>query len=193
MSDDFQLPLKVINFWGGPGSGKSTTATGLFNIMKNLGIEVEYVGEYAKDLTYQQDKMGLDNQLLILAEQDARLRRLVGKVTWAITDSPLPLSIAYITREYTEWLPETVWGAYERYHNHDFLLRRVKGYQTYGRNQTEHEALAKDINVTELFREATDLGEDGVAEDAWILDGSPDAPYQAAHLLGFLPKESWLR
>lgn len=197
MSDDFQLPLKVINLWGGPGSGKSTTAAGLFNIMKNLGLSVELVGEFAKDLTWKKDIESLDNQLFILAHQDDRLRRLSGKVTWAITDSPLPLSLAYITREYQEWLPETVWGAYERYRNYDFLLSRKKPYRTEGRNQTEHEALTLDINITQLFREAVDLevynGAGQLSDDAWMIDGSPDAPYVIADALGFLPKEGWLR
>lgn len=186
-STDFQLPLKVINFWGGPGSGKSTTACGLFNIMKNLGLSVELVSEFAKDLTYQRDLEALGNQLFILGEQDARLRRLVGRVEWAITDSPLPLGLAYCSPEYSEWLPDAMWGAYERYHNHDFLLRRAKRYEMIGRFQTESEALALDITLSDLFREATTHEVGGEEpEDAWEIKGDAVAPHVAAMLLGVL-------
>ena len=40
--------MKVINFFGGPGVGKSTAACDLFVAMKKAGYKVEYVDEYAK-------------------------------------------------------------------------------------------------------------------------------------------------
>ena len=70
-----KLTLKVINLWGEPGAGKSTVAAGLFNLMKLMGEKVELVTEYAKDLTYEKNHVSLQNQLLILATQDNRLRR----------------------------------------------------------------------------------------------------------------------
>ena len=39
----------VVNLIGGPGSGKSTTAAGLFYNLKKLGINCEMALEYAKD------------------------------------------------------------------------------------------------------------------------------------------------
>ena len=62
------LPLKVINLWSGPGGGKSTTAAGLFNIMKHMRLDVELVTEVAKDRVYAKDFQTLGNQLLITAE-----------------------------------------------------------------------------------------------------------------------------
>ena len=44
----------VINLYGGPGCGKSTVSSGLFYKMKSEGYCVEYVSEYAKDLTYEE-------------------------------------------------------------------------------------------------------------------------------------------
>lgn len=166
------LDLKVINLWGAPCVGKSTTAAGLFNAMKMIGVRVELVTEYAKDLTYAKDYGSLENQLILLANQDQRLRRLEGQVDWAITDSPLPLGLAYITPEYEDWLPGAILGAYDRYDNYDFLLRRSKPYQTYGRNQTEAEALALDVTIKDLFERATD-SEDG----RWEVAGDNFAPY----------------
>lgn len=155
MPNKFKLPLRVINLGAGPGAGKSTAACGLFNLMKTLNHEVEYVSEFAKDMTYAKDYGTLENQLVVLAEQDRRLRRLVGHVEWVVTDSPLYLGLAYMTPEYKEWLTPAVWGAYERYDNYNvYLDRGDRRYQTYGRNQTHEEALELDKEIEHLWMAA---------------------------------------
>lgn len=176
------IELTVINLWAGPGAGKSTTAAGLFNLMKTLGLRVELVTEYAKDLTYKRDYGSLRNQLMILAQQDDRLRRLVGQVDFAITDSPLPLGEAYMTPEYEGWLPAAVKAAYSRYTNYDFFVLRDKEYQPYGRNQTESEARALDHVIADIFKKHT--GGVGGGYLAWLVKGNPDAPYAIARKLG---------
>lgn len=150
------LTLRVINLWAAPGVGKSTTAAGLFNLMKANGESVELVTEYAKDMVYEANSVALTNQLLVLASQDHRLRRLEGKATWAITDSPLPLSLIYMTPEYESWLPEAIWGAYDRYLNLDILLHRnpKRGYSEKGRLQTEEESIALDDPISEAYMAA---------------------------------------
>lgn len=152
-----KLPLKVISFAAGPGAGKSTAAAGLFNMMKTLGHRVELVTEFAKDLTYERQMAKLDHQLGVLAEQDWRLRRLVGQgPEWVITDSPLYLGEAYMGPEYGEWLSPALWAAFHRYENYMVLLKRTDehGFQSYGRNQTEDEAKAIDHRVEGLFSRA---------------------------------------
>lgn len=170
-----QLPLKVINLFAGPGAGKSTLAAGLFNLMKNLGYRVELVTEFAKDATYEQATI-LSNQLVVLAEQDRRLRRLVGQVDWVITDSPLPLGAAYMTPEYEEWLVPAIWGAFDRYQNYSVLLKRgpAHPYQQYGRSQTEAEAMALDNVIGHLFDRARDGEEDFSME----VESNAEAPYR---------------
>lgn len=154
------LNLKVINLYCGPGGGKSTLAGGLFNLMKNLGYSVELVPEYAKDLTYEKNFGSLQNQLMILAQQDNRLRRLEGQVEWAITDSPLPLGLAYMTPEYETWLSPAVWGAFHRYQNYNVLIERGdRPYQTYGRTQTQAEAMKLDTIIGHLFDQAVRDGD----------------------------------
>jgi ABC-type oligopeptide transport system ATPase subunit len=87
--------LIIINLWGGPGCGKSTTATGLFSLMKMRGHKVELVTEYAKELTYDNNWDMLTKQELIFPEQYRRQKRLAEQVDYVITDSPLPLNIIY--------------------------------------------------------------------------------------------------
>jgi predicted ATPase len=135
----------VINLIGGPGSGKSTTAAGLFFQMKSMGIRCELVTEYAKELVYDENWADLKRQLHVLAEQDRRQKRLIGKVDFMITDSPILTSIAYTTdiRELfaVEASARSLFGEYK---NINFIIKRVKPYAAYGRGQTEDEAKAKD-------------------------------------------------
>jgi len=176
------LNLKVINLWAAPGIGKSTAAAGLFNLMKARGMNVELVTEAAKDLTYERNFPRLNNQLHVLAEQDLRLRRLEGRVEWAITDSPLPQGLAYITDEYKDWLVAATWGAYDRYNNFDILLQRnpLRPYTTVGRNQTEDESKALDETILSLFNEAVEGDEDYAMQ----VESNVTTPYHILRWIG---------
>lgn len=148
------LPLKVINLWAGPGAGKSTTAAGLFHFMKLKGENVELVGEAAKDATWEGNLSVLDHQLFLLGIQDIRLRRLVGQVEWAITDSPIPLGLLYARQpEYGPWFREASLGAFNRYDNYNVRILRAKAYSTVGRNQDAAQAQALDRAVSYLLEE----------------------------------------
>lgn len=170
--------LTVINLYGGPGSGKSTTAAGLFNLMKHHGLRVELVTEVAKDKTYAGDRKALGNQLLLLGLQEHRQRVLEGEVDWCITDSPLPLGLVYASPEQADLLDPLVYEAMERYDNRHFFIERCKPYATYGRNQTASEALAIDINVRAVY-EAAIMGTYGCD-----IPGDEDAEYAIAGALG---------
>lgn len=145
----------VINLFAGPGAGKSTTAADLFALMKKSGEDVELVTEYAKDLVWDGAPMG--NQLHMLSEQDRRLNRLVGKVRWVVTDSPLLLGLAYIepgSRYDTDIVKNTIRWAFRCYNNVNYLLQRPHGYDPTGRNQgTREEAEAIDMVVHEYLRD----------------------------------------
>lgn len=168
--------LKVINFFAEPAAGKSTAAAGLYNLMKQMGMSVELVSEYAKDLTYEKSYSLLDNQLLILAQQEHRLRRLVGNVEYAITDSPLPLGLAYLSKERDGWMVPTVWAAFDQYKNFNVLMKRPDGraYDPKGRNQTADEAGELKLTVEALFMEAI---EDFPEHPALVLEADFMAPY----------------
>lgn len=133
----------VINLAAGPGAGKSTTAAALFAALKKRNLRVELVTEYAKDLTYEQNFMRLNNQLLILAEQYHRLCRVKDSVDFIVTDSPLFLSRFYGPAELYQ-LTELL---FSEFNNVVFYIARVKPYQTYGRSQTEDEAKALDSRI----------------------------------------------
>lgn len=138
-----------INLYGGPGTGKSTIAAGLFYRMKMKGKKVEYIQEYAKDLTYGKDLVKLSDQLLLLGEQHHRMFRVKGSVNYVIHDSPFIIGMAYAS---DELIPLKEYEAlilqlYHRYtHINIFLERDITEhkYQEYGRSQTLDQAIEKD-------------------------------------------------
>ena len=145
--------MRVINLFAGPGSGKSTTAAGLFHFMKLKDYKVELVTEYAKELTYDKRHDILADQLYVLAKQNRRLERLKGQVDFAITDSPLLLGLIYTRDDYLEeTFNSLVIDLFNTYDNINFYINRVKKYKTYGRNQTELEAIKKDHEIFEMLR-----------------------------------------
>ena len=85
--------MKVLNFYGGAGIGKSTIAADIFSKLKRKGLKTELVGEYAKWLWYQNATDIVQDQLYLFAEQVHRLKTLERYgVEYAVCDSPLPLN-----------------------------------------------------------------------------------------------------
>jgi hypothetical protein len=85
----------VVNLFGGPGCGKSTGAAYVFSRLKEAGVNVELVTEFAKDLTWDKSD-ALNDQLYMFANQFHRLYRCKRSgVDIVVTDSPLLLSNLY--------------------------------------------------------------------------------------------------
>lgn len=148
--------MKVINFFGGPGAGKSTLAAKVFVRMKCERIRVELVPEFVKGLVYSGATFDIENQLYIFTQQERQLRRLIGKVDYAIVDSPLPLSIIYAQGKYAEsWFERAVLDIFGTYTNINFFVRRQWEYEPYGRYQTEDEAMLIDDRVLSFLETRT--------------------------------------
>lgn len=141
----------VVNLYGGPGTGKSTTAAGVFSLLKQHGVNCELVTEYAKDKVWEESFRVFDNQLYVFARQYQRVFRLLGKVGVIVTDSPLLLSL-YYGQGKDETFDKLVVERYKSMRNLDVFLTRVKEYSPIGRMQTEDQA--KEIDV--LLREKLD-------------------------------------
>ena len=159
--------MRVINLYGGPSTGKSTTRANLFGLMKAHHLKVEEAPEYAKDLTYEKNLSALSNQFYVTGGQSYRLTRLEGQVDWCLSDSPLPLGILYVQpdgRFDADWYRSAIWGMFDSFENVNVFLRRVKLYQGYGRSQTEIEARALDERLRVLMAGRIDLEVDGDGE-----------------------------
>lgn len=141
----------VINFFGGPGIGKSTTAAELFVQMKRERMNVELVTEYAKDMVWEERSSIFEDQIYIFAKQNRRLKRLVGKVEFIITDSPLLLGCVYNS---DRDLKNLVVNTFDEYNNINFFLQRnVDNYTEVGRNETLLEAIEKDNQLKAMLKE----------------------------------------
>lgn len=142
--------MKVINLYGGPGSGKSTSSAGLFFLMKTEGYKVELVTEYAKDMVYEKRLNVLEDQIYIFAKQLRRLTRLENTVDYVITDSPLLLGKIY-NNKYQE-LDTLIERVYNEFDNIDIFIKRTKKYQEYGRTQNEEDAKKIDNQILDLLQ-----------------------------------------
>lgn len=151
--------LKVINLYGGPGTGKSTTAAGLFFRMKSIGMNVELVTEFAKDLTYRKSTHVLRDQGYVLAEQHHRLWQCRDQVDFVVTDSPLLLPIVYAdlgdSIYHTIEFRNYVLSLMSSYNNINVFLKRSSNqtYSIIGRQQTQDQAHEIDQKIIDLLNE----------------------------------------
>lgn len=142
----------VINFFGGPGTGKSTQAAMLFAKLKKKGFKVELVTEYAKDMVWQEGFKVLENQLYIFAKQYHRMWRIKDKVDIIVTDSPLIQNLAY-AENMTQTYCNLVIEESNKFDNVNILLQRGKDYKTEGRLQNLEQAIEKDKLIINLLKD----------------------------------------
>lgn len=146
-----QTKTKVINILAGPGCGKSTIAADLFAEMKWQGKEVELVTEFAKDTVWEGHHNLFEDQFYISAMQNRRQERLVNKVNYIITDSPLILCEVYLAETYPREMVQAMLAVFHRYDNFNVVLNRKKAYNPNGRNQDEKGARAIDRSIRDML------------------------------------------
>lgn len=149
----------VLNFYGGPGVGKSTSAAYVYSLLKERGDNAELVREYVKEWAWEGRRINAYDQLYFLGKQLRKESMLYGRVSHVVTDSPVLLGIFY-SRHYSP--PAIARGVavasrayYEQAHadghrHWHVLLQRSKGYNPAGRYQTEAEARALDDGIEEM-------------------------------------------
>lgn len=144
----------IINIFGGPGIGKSTAACAVYYNLKMRGISCEYVPEFAKELVYKNDLETLENQFYVSAVQYERIRALIGKVVYIITDSPVLQGLVYDTQKLYGF-DKVLNDIHDRAHSINILLRRDESmeYSAEGRVQTGGEALWFDKEIENMLRE----------------------------------------
>ena len=144
---------KVVNFFAGPGAGKSTCATGCFAALKRKTINCEYVSEYAKELTWKRSFDTLQDQFHVFGEQHLRQSSMIGKVEFLLTDSPLILSHVYADRNYPQSFHDTVMWAFKQYDNVNFFVKRRATFNQEGRKHTLEQSIEKDSEIELLLIE----------------------------------------
>lgn len=155
----------VVNFFGGPGSGKSTMSGQLFGVMKEQRINVEYVPEFAKELVWE-ESASIDDQLFMLGVQHNRLYRLIGKVDYIICDSPLLLGnyyVQYTNTKFNDGKSLELWRksyrrlamyTFDLYDNMNFFCERGnRKFIQAGRIQNEEESKNIDDRLRFMLKQ----------------------------------------
>jgi len=141
----------VVSLLGGPGIGKSTTAAGVFAMLKTRGVNAELVHEYAKDLTWERAHDKLRYQPYVTAKQMWAIERVRGKVDVIITDTSPLLAFVHGSVRYgaTDAFFAWVIDAHKRLNTLDILLGRnaVIDYQPVGRRESVESAKSIDYSI----------------------------------------------
>ena len=152
---------KIINFFGGPGIGKSTQAAGLHYLMKKNGMSVELTSEFPKTIAWEKNYSAINDQLYITANQHRNISRVYGQVDYIIVDSPILNGLIYKSRYQGTVYPTTFYGEsfdkfildlFHQYDNINILLHRNDaGFQKDGRFQDLEESKRVDKELKELM------------------------------------------
>lgn len=149
----------VINAFGGPGSGKSTSCMDICQQLKKQGYKAEYVMEYAKDLVYDKNEKLLDgspeSQFEVLKEQLKRVDRLYnsGEVDFIVTDSPVLLNEIY-NKSLTDEYDSMVTSLYNDFDNFAYWIERDDSeFQKEGRIHNLEQSQEIDGKIKKVLEE----------------------------------------
>ncbi len=150
----------IINFFGGPGIGKSTTAANAYSYLQAKGYSCELVREFARELVWANRIEDLKDQLYVFAEQNHRQIQLMDKVDYIITDSPIILGLVYRKVHNHPMLQDTLFddfiiSLYNKYNNINFFIKReiVENFEVDGRLQDQSGAIEIDNLLINILNE----------------------------------------
>lgn len=153
---------QIVNLYGGPGTGKSTSAAFIFYLLKSKHKNVELVREYVKDWAWNKYPIASYDQFYFMGKQIRKESMLYNKVETIITDSPVMLNSYYAQKFCPEPIAKGVKEAVLAYyqqaeqdqHKHlHVFLKRSKLYNEKGRFQTEEQAKDIDVGIKDLLKE----------------------------------------
>jgi predicted ATPase len=143
----------VVNFYGGPGSGKTTAAAHLFTILKQKSIDTEIVSEFAKDIVLERNYGALEHQWYVLAHQAYRVMCAYRAMQVTIVDSPILLGPIY-DRDNSKALNDLCLEHHHRYNNLNVLVPRIPSYNhsLNGRVHSLTESIAIDNKIVNYLK-----------------------------------------
>ena len=148
----------IINFFGGPGIGKSTQSSILFTEMKKDHMDVELTFEFPKIVAWEENYSAIKDQFYITANQHRNISRLYNKVKYIIVDSPIILGTvykdfydtepSYPSSFYDDSFDVFILNLFKKYNSLNILLLRDdKTYDENGRFQNIDEAKEIDKQI----------------------------------------------
>lgn len=146
--------IRRINIWGGPSTGKSTVAAGLFSQLKVKGLSVELVPEYIKQWAYEGKQPKSFDRVFLCANQMHSENRLLPYVDLIVSDSPLLLIGAYGGGvAYLQSLIDLAKAFEEQYPSLNFFLTRKFEYKKEGRFQEATEVTDLDKLIWQTMKD----------------------------------------
>lgn len=153
---------KIINFFGGPGVGKSTQSSDLYSIMKKKNKNVELTFEFPKLIAWDGNIDLINDQFFITANQHRNISRLYGKVEYIIVDSPIILGLVYKLK-YSGVYPATFYdhtfddfiiSLFRKYDSLNIFLNRSENeFESSGRFQKLEESKKIDGEIKEVLKQ----------------------------------------
>lgn len=142
----------VINLFAGAGAGKSTVGLLLAGLLKQSGVDCEYVDEWHKMSVWLNHGNVLEHPEILLANQHQKLWALDGKVQVVVSDCPLLLFAPY-AREYIPGYPYEEFEKMSlvlnnKYTNFNVWINRNPDiFKQEGRVQTLAESITMDNKI----------------------------------------------
>lgn len=145
--------IVVVNFAGGPGTGKSIIASDTFSALKRQFITCDLSSEYIKRKLREKAQKVVLNQIYIFAKQQFQLFGLKDEVQVAITDSPLFFSAVYDETKCPH-LKALILKEFKKYDNLVYLVKRSKDipYEEEGRYQDKKGAELVDKKMENFLK-----------------------------------------
>ena len=148
-----------INFFGGPGVGKSTLAALTFGWLRARGESAELVQEWVKAWAYLGRQCRSFDEVFVLANQmHAEDQFFQAGVKLVVTDSPLYLQCVYALRRKMK-VANDLWKIATRfeeaYPSINFIVDRDPdvAYEQAGRYENLNDAVAMDRLMTTCLRD----------------------------------------
>ena len=139
--------IRRINFFAGPGSGKSTVAARVFAEMKIRGHDCEHIAEFVKTMAHEGRFPESYDQVHIFGEQTHREDIALRLVDFVVTDCPLFMCCAYAKFYNSTGAPQLAELAFQfevDFPALNFYIERTVDYKDKGRYQNLDQAKAFD-------------------------------------------------
>lgn len=141
----------VVNYFGGPGCGKTTAASETFVGLKKFGISTELVSEFAKELIVQGNTEALQHQWYVTGNQAYKVWCAAQRADVVLVDSPVLLGPIYDIYQ-SEALKNVCLEEHNRYKSINvYVERKNYAHNMFGRVHSLTQSVSYDKIIKEFL------------------------------------------